>query len=83
MVAATCIKSKSAGTVTGAEFEVISYPNAYHGFDLPGSNRKVFGYTMAYDREASIDSRRKYIEFFIKNLTSDLRARPPFSGKTK
>lgn len=80
---ATCIKSKSAGTVTGAEFEVISYPNAYHGFDLPGSNRKVFGYTMAYDREASIDSRRKYIEFFIKNLTSDLRARPPFSGKTK
>jgi dienelactone hydrolase len=66
---AECIKSKSPGVVTGAEFEVISYPNAYHGFDQPRPMRKVLGYTMAYDREATVDSRKRYIEFFIKNLT--------------
>jgi dienelactone hydrolase len=80
---AECIKSKSAGVVTGAEFEVISYPNTYHGFDLPGPMRKVFGYAMAYDREATVDSRRRYIEFFTKNLTAELKAAPPFSGKAK
>jgi dienelactone hydrolase len=78
-----CIKSKNAGTVTGAEFEVISYPNAYHGFDQPEARRKVFGYTMAYDREATLDSRKKYIAFFIKNLTPELKALHPFSGKAK
>jgi hypothetical protein len=45
--------------------------------------RKVLGYTMAYDREATIDSRKKYIEFFINNLTAELKAAPPFSEKTK
>jgi len=80
---AECIKSKSPGVVTGAEFEVISYPNAYHGFDQPRPMRKVLGYTMAYDREATVDSRKRYIEFFIKNLTAELKAAPPFSGKAK
>ena len=80
---AECIKSKSPGVVTGAEFEVISYPNAYHGFDQPRPMRKVLGYTMAYDREATVDSRKRYIEFFIKNLTAELKTAPPFSGKAK
>jgi dienelactone hydrolase len=80
---AECIKSKSPGVVTGAEFEVISYPNAYHGFDQPRPMRKVLGYSMAYDREATVDSRKRYIDFFIKNLTAELKAAPPFSGKAK
>lgn len=80
---AECIKSKSPGVVTGAEFEVISYPNAYHGFDQPRPMRKVLGYTMAYDRGATVDSRKRYIEFFIRNLTTELKAAPPFSGKAK
>ena len=80
---AECIKSKSPGVVAGAEFEVISYPNAYHGFDQPRPMRKVLGYTMAYDRGATVDSRKRYIEFFIKNLTAELKAAPPFSGKAK
>jgi dienelactone hydrolase len=80
---AECIKSKSPGVVTGAEFEVISYPNAYHGFDQPRPMRKVLGYTMAYDREDTVDSRKRYIEFFIRNLTAELKAAPPFSGKAK
>jgi dienelactone hydrolase len=80
---AECIKSKSAGVVTGAEFEVISYPNAYHGFDQPRPMRKVMGYTMAYDREATFDSRKRYIEFFTKNLTAELKAARNVSGNAK
>jgi dienelactone hydrolase len=80
---AECIKSKSPGVVTGAEFEVVPYPNAYHGFDQPRPMRKVLGYTMAYDREATVDSRKRYIEFFIKNLTAEVSATPPFSGKAR
>lgn len=80
---AECIKSKSPGVVTGAEFEVISYPNTYHGFDQPRPMRKVLGYTMAYDREATVDSRKRYIEFFINYLTAELKAAPPFSRKAK
>jgi dienelactone hydrolase len=78
-----CIKAKNAGIVTGAEFEVIAYPNAYHGFDQPRPMRKVMGYTMAYDREAAVDSRKRYVEFFIRNLTAELKVTPPFSGKAK
>ena len=80
---AECIKSKSPGVVTGAQFEVIAYPNAYHGFDQPRPMRKVLGYTMAFDREATVDSRKRYVEFFIKNLTAELKAKPPFAVKTK
>lgn len=80
---AECIKSKSSGVVTGAQFEVVSYANAHHGFDQPRPMRKVLGYTMAYDREATVDSRKRFIEFFIKNLTAELKAAPPFSGKGK
>jgi dienelactone hydrolase len=80
---AECLKSKGPGVVTGAEFEVISYPNAYHGFDQPMPMREVFGYTMAYDREATVDSRKRYIEFFIKNLTAEMKAAPLFSRKVK
>jgi dienelactone hydrolase len=80
---AACIKSRNAGAVSGAEFEVISYPDAYHGFDQPLPKRKVFGYTMAYDRQAAADSRKRYIEFFTGNLTDELKAAPPFSGKAK
>lgn len=80
---AECISSKRAGIVTGAEFEVISYPNAYHGFDQPRPMRKVMGYTMGYNREATVDSRKKYMEFFTKNLTAEMKAATPFSGKAK
>ena len=75
-----CIKSKS-GVVTGAEFKVIAYPNANHGFDQPRPMRKVFGHTMAYDRDAAADSRKQYVAFFVSNLTADLKATRAASGK--
>jgi dienelactone hydrolase len=80
---AECIKSKSPGAVTGAEFEVISYPNAHHGFDQERATIKYKGHTLAYSREATVDSRKRLKEFFIKHLTAELKAAPPFSGKSK
>ena len=80
---AECIKSKSPGVVTGAEFEVISYPNAHHGFDQEHTTRKYKGHTLAYSREATVDSRKRIKEFFIKHLTAELKTAPPFSGRSK
>ena len=80
---AECIKSKSPGVVTGAEFDVISYPNAHHGFDQEHATRKYKEHTLSYSREATIDSRKRVKEFFIKYLTAELKTAPPFSGKSK
>jgi dienelactone hydrolase len=80
---AECIKSKSPGVVTGAEFEVISYSNAHHGFDQQHVTRKYKGHTLAYSREATVDSQKRTNEFFIKHLTDELKTSPPFSGTSK
>lgn len=80
---AECIKSKSPGVVTGAEFEVISYPNAHHGFDQQHATRKYKGHTLAYDREATVDSRKRVKAFFIKQLTVEPTTAAPVSGGSK
>jgi dienelactone hydrolase len=80
---AECIKSKSPGAVTGAEFQVIAYPNARHGFDQQQAARKYLGHTLAYDREATIDSGKRVKAFFIKYLTADLANAPPFLARPK
>ena len=36
-----CIKAKDRKIVTGAEFDVINYPNAHHGFDQQASDDQV------------------------------------------
>jgi dienelactone hydrolase len=68
--AAECTKTKSHNGTAGAEFKVYSYPNAHHGFDQLHERRKVLGHTLAFDRDATVDSRKKYIEFFKKYLTA-------------
>jgi dienelactone hydrolase len=78
-----CIKAKSSGVDTGAELQIISYPNAHHGFDQQHAPRKYLGHTLAYSREATADSRKKYLEFFKKYLTPELRASPAFSDQAK
>lgn len=80
---AECIKSKSPGVVTGAEFEVISYPDAHHGFDQQRATTKYKGHTLAYSREATVDSRKRVKDFFIKHLTAELKTAPSFSGSSK
>lgn len=71
-----CIKAKSSGVDTGAELQVVSYPNAHHGFDQQHAPRKYLGHTLAYNREATVDSRKKYIEFFKKYLTPAVKTSP-------
>jgi dienelactone hydrolase len=80
---ALCVKAKNAGTVTGAEFEVVAYPNAHHSFDFPGPPRKYMGYTLIYDNAATLDSRKKLKAFFIKHLTDELKSVAPFAGKAE
>jgi dienelactone hydrolase len=80
---AGCIKAKNAGVVTGAEFEVITYPGAHHSFDQQRPTIKYMGHTLAYSREATLDSRKRLKEFFIKYLTDELKTTPPFSAKAK
>jgi len=74
-----CIKAKSAGIVTGAEFDVIAYPNAHHGFDQQREPTRYKGHTLAYDRVATTDSRKRVREFFLRHLTAELKASTPAS----
>ncbi|XIA65731.1 dienelactone hydrolase family protein [Bradyrhizobium sp. TZ2] len=73
---AGCIEARSSGVNPGAELQIISYSNARHGFDQPHAARKIFGHTIAYSREATADSRKKYLEFFKKYLTPEPKASP-------
>jgi dienelactone hydrolase len=65
--AAECMKTTNPPG--GVELKVVSYPNAHHGFDQQHAPRRYLGHTLAHDREATADSRRKYLEFFRKYLT--------------
>jgi dienelactone hydrolase len=78
-----CISAKSAGIVTGAEFDVINYPNAHHGFDQQRKTIRYKGHTLAYSPEAASDSRKRVREFFIRHLTDELKAKAPFSSKPR
>jgi dienelactone hydrolase len=72
----SCLRAKSAGTVIGAEFDLINYPNAYHGFDQHRDHPATYrGHTLAYSAEATIDSRRRVIEFFARHLTEEFQAK--------
>jgi dienelactone hydrolase len=78
-----CIKAKDAGIVRGAEFELVAYRSAHHGFDQPRSAVIYKGHTLAYDRDATVDSRKKLKEFFFEHLTDDLKATMPILSKSQ
>lgn len=71
-----CIKAKNSGVNAGAKLQVVSDPNAHHGFDQQHAPRKYLGHTLAYSRDATVDSRKRYIEFFKKYLTSSGKQSP-------
>lgn len=78
-----CIKAKDTGIVRGAEFELVAYRNAQHGFDQPRSAIKFKGHTLAYDQDATIDSRKRLKEFFFKHLTDDVKATLPTLSRSQ
>jgi dienelactone hydrolase len=75
-----CIKAKDRKIVTGAEFDVINYPNAHHGFDQQRQTIKYKGHTLAYNAEATADSRKRVKEFFVRHLTDEFKAKFPSSS---
>lgn len=72
-----CLKARERNIVTGAEFDVINYPNAHHGFDQQRQTIKYKGHTLAYSAEATADSRKRVREFFVRHLTDESKARAP------
>lgn len=79
----TCTHAKSIDRFPGAEFELVIYPNAFHSFDLPLGTIKYKGHVLAYDQQATADSQKKMKEFFIRHLTDELKALPPFAGSVR
>jgi dienelactone hydrolase len=54
--------------VKDSNYQVQTYPNATHGFDMNLPRRQAYGWTLWYDQEADADSRKKTREFFDSNL---------------
>jgi dienelactone hydrolase len=63
-----CDEAKKKERAAGEEIELITYPDAYHGFDQQRPKLRYKGHTMAYDEQASTDSRKRMQEFFVRYL---------------
>lgn len=64
----TCERAKVIDRPAGENFELVVYPSAFHAFDQPRKTVKYRGHTLAYDRAATIDSRKRMLEFFKAHL---------------
>jgi dienelactone hydrolase len=53
----------------GAAMEVVIYEAAHHSFDLPIAQQVYAGHIVEGDPEATIDSRRRILDFFQQQLT--------------
>lgn len=71
-----CLRAKNINWVAGATFDVVDYPNARHGFDQQRDRPATYrGHTLAYSPDATADSRRRVIDFFLRHLTDDLKTK--------
>lgn len=58
---------------TGAELQVIVYPDAAHSFDLDILPHRFLGKLVGGDLRATQDSRERMLAFLVENLTNDLK----------
>lgn len=58
---------------TGADLQVKIYPTAAHSFDLDILPQRFLGKLIGGDRQATEDSRKRMLAFFVANLTDDLK----------
>jgi dienelactone hydrolase len=58
-----------AARARGAAMEVVIYEAAHHSFDLPIAQQVYAGHIVEGDPEATIDSRRRILDFFQQQLT--------------
>ncbi|MGH7385810.1 MAG: dienelactone hydrolase family protein, partial [Candidatus Rokuibacteriota bacterium] len=78
--AARCREMVEAMRGRGADATIITYPGAYHYFDVEGQRHEVltevenddrpggFGATVAYQAEAAADARRRIAAFLARHL---------------
>ena len=79
--AAKCREMVEAMRGRGADATIVTYPGAYHYFDVEGQRREVlpqvendnrpggFGATVSYQAEAAADARRRIEEFLARHLS--------------
>ena len=65
-----CEEAKNRERAAGEEFDLIIYPDAYHGFDQQRRMIKFLGHVMAYDEQATANSHKKQ-EFFLRYLRDE------------
>jgi dienelactone hydrolase len=78
--AAKCREMVLAMRSRGADAHIVTYPGAYHYFDVEGQRHEVlaevenesrpggFGATVSYQAEAAADARRRVEEFLGRHL---------------
>ncbi len=78
--AATCREMVEAMRARGADATIVTYPGAYHYFDVEGQPREFlsevendnrpggYGATVAYQAEAAADAHRRIAEFLARHL---------------
>jgi dienelactone hydrolase len=62
--ATACSAMASAGKAAGKQIDIMVYPGATHGFELPGPERRFFGQPIRYDPNAAVESAQKIDAFF-------------------
>jgi len=60
-----CVSAKK--NVNGAEYDVVVYEDAHHGFDIPISIRIYAGHTVGGNELATTDSRLRMMNWFLKH----------------
>jgi dienelactone hydrolase len=55
-------------TVEGEDLEVVVYPEAHHGFDLPISQKQFAGHTVGGHSPSTKDSRKRMLNFFKERM---------------
>jgi dienelactone hydrolase len=74
-----CIWIEKHKGFTGAVLKTKVYPDAYHAFDIPFTQPIFFQHhKLAYNRGATVDSRKLVLEFFAGFLTDDLKGKAPY-----
>jgi dienelactone hydrolase len=65
-----CVRAKENTLMKGAEFDVVVYPGALHGFDQPRPRFRLLGHWLGHHPAAAADSRKRMAEFFLKHRTN-------------
>jgi dienelactone hydrolase len=65
-----CEEAKARERPPGEELELTLYSNAYHAFDQKRHD-KYLGHIMVYDEQATADSQKRMLEFFVRYLRDE------------